>query len=98
MSPYQVHIESNALGELKKLPADVQAAIRARIRALADDPRPSRARALTGELKGSYRLRVRRAYRIGFDVDDDARTVTVWQVGHRGKFYDKARRRRRRQP
>jgi mRNA interferase RelE/StbE len=93
--PYQLHIESDALGALKRLPADLQATIRARIRALAADPRPPGATALTGELKGSYRLRARRAYRIGYDVDDETRTVTVWQVGHRSKFYDKAGRRRR---
>ena len=95
MRPYQVHIEADALAELKALPADVQETIRARIRTLANDPRPAGVTPLTRPLKGSYRLRARRAYRMGYDVDDKARTVTVWQVGHRGKFYDKAGRRRR---
>ena len=93
MRPYHVEVESDAPDGLRRLPADVQAAIRARIDALADDPRPAGARALTGRLAGSYRLKVRGAYRIGYDVDDRARTVVVWQIGHRGKFYDKAQRR-----
>ena len=95
MRPYHVEVESDALDGLRRLPADVQAAIRARIDALADDPRPAGARALTGRLAGSYRLKVRGAYRIGYDVDDAQGVVTVWAVGHRDKFYEKAQRRRR---
>ncbi len=96
MRRYHVRVESDALADLKKLPADVREAIRARIEALADDPRRPGATALTGPLKGFHRMRVRRAYRVGYDVDDETQTVTVWQVGHRSKFYNKAARRRRR--
>jgi mRNA interferase RelE/StbE len=92
---YEVRLDDAAVRDLERLPADLRALLFARIQALADDPRPAGTKALTGELSGSYRLKVRQAYRIGFDVDHEARVVTVWGAGHRGKFYEKALRRRR---
>jgi len=92
---YDVGLEATALEDLAKLPAHLHASIFARIETLADNPRPAGATALTGDLRGSYRLKVRHVYRIGYEVDDAARRVAVWQVGHRDKFYEKAKRRRR---
>jgi mRNA interferase RelE/StbE len=92
---YEVHLDDAAVRDLEKLPHDLRASLFARIEALADNPRPAGTKALTGELSGSYRLKVRRAYRIGFDVDDRARVVTAWGAGHRDKFYERALRRRR---
>ena len=92
---YGVRLDDAAIRDLERLSGGLRAVLFARIEALADDPRPAGAKRLTGELSGSYRLKVRQAYRIGFDVDDEARTVTVWGIGHRDKFYEKALRRRR---
>jgi len=92
---YEVRLDDAAVRDLEKLPHDLRTVIFARIQALAEDPRPAGTKALTGELRGSYRLKVRQAYRIGFDVDDEAAVVTVWGAGHRDKFYEKALRRRR---
>jgi len=70
----------------------VRRAIGEAILALADDPTPIDSTALTGTLKGSRRLRVGH-YRVGYQVERKARVVTVWVVGHRSRFYEKARRR-----
>jgi len=92
---YDVTLEAGAVDDLAELPHWLHAAIIARAEALAIDPRPPGATPLKGELKGSYRLKVRHVYRIGYEVDDAARTVVVWQIGHRDKFYEKAKRRRK---
>ena len=80
---------------MAKLHPDVAKAIAARREALKENPRPPGVKSLAGDLGGSYRLRVRGDYRIGYDVDDKTRTVTVWQVGHRSRFYDEGKRRRK---
>jgi mRNA interferase RelE/StbE len=61
---------------------------------LESNPRPPGAIALRAELAGGYRVRVG-DYRIGYRVDDQARTVTVWNVGDRRHFYADAKRRRK---
>lgn len=92
---YRVQITTRVARDLAKLHPDVAKAIAARIEALKENPRPPEVKALTADLGGSYRLRVRRDYRIGYDVDDKTRTVTVWQVGHRSRFYEKGKRLRK---
>jgi mRNA interferase RelE/StbE len=92
---YRVELRPAVERQLRALPRGAQQQLLAAVEALADSPRPSGTKALTGELTGSYRLKVGRVYRLGYDVDDAAQVVTVWGVGHRDKFYEKARRRRR---
>jgi mRNA-degrading endonuclease RelE of RelBE toxin-antitoxin system len=66
------------------------------ILALAADPRPMGYRALAeGPLKGSFRIHVGRDHCVGYDIDDKTRHVSIWQVGSRRGFYDKAKRRRK---
>ena len=43
-------------------------------------------RPLKGNLKGLYRLRVG-DYRIAFLLDEEAQTVTITAIKHRGKIY-----------
>jgi mRNA interferase RelE/StbE len=92
---YRVEVQTRALRELGRLPADIREAITGRISGLAENPRPPGVKALTADLKGSYRLTVREDYRVGYDVDDRARSVIVWQIGHRSRFYEAGKRRRR---
>lgn len=57
---------------------------------LADDPRPSGAKALTGPYAGHYRLRVNAPggeYRVIYRVDDDAKVVTITEAGPREGAY-----------
>jgi mRNA interferase RelE/StbE len=92
---YGVEIQTAALRDLQRLPPDVRKAVAACIEALAENPRPPGVRPLTEGLKGLYRVRVRRDYRVGYEVDDRARIVTTWQVGHRSKFHEKGKRLRK---
>lgn len=90
---YRVEIMRAAERDLDALPAGVRERAAARLRTLADNPRPHDTKALTGNLRGSYRVPVGHDYRIGYDVNDRARVVTIWGIGHRRLFYNLARRR-----
>ena len=91
---YAIDFTPAAERDVEDLPADMRPAVGRSIAALAGDPRPPGSGRLTGTLKGSRRLRVG-DYRVGYQIDEQTRAVTIWQVKHRSKFYDKARRRRR---
>ena len=54
--------------------------------ALATDPRPPGCIKIKSE-DGVWRIRVW-DYRIGYVIDDAARTVTVVRIGNRSDFYD----------
>jgi len=73
------------------LPKDARQRIAPRLRALADAPRPPTAKGLVGSPKGLRKLRVG-PYRVVYFVDDEAGTVTVYGVGHRGHVYQRAKR------
>lgn len=70
--------------ELRHLPRDVQQRMLARITALAENPFAPGTIKLQGE--EAYRIRVGE-YRIVFDIDTTANTVTVLKVGHRSDIY-----------
>lgn len=83
---YSVSLRSRARREIRNLDRQTLARISKAIDSLADNPRPS------GCLKvktteALWRIRVG-DWRIGFEIDDDARLVTIITVGHRREFYD----------
>lgn len=80
--------------DLRDLPRSVRERLVVGLAALADDPRPAAAKPMVGELRGYWSLRVG-AYRASYTVDDQNRTVHVWNAGHRSRFYERVRRRRR---
>ena len=82
--PYQVGIDPHALRQLGALPRNVQSAIRAAIQQLAQNPRPPGCLRM-GERPG-WRVRGGQ-YRIIYEIDDVAQTVTILQVGHRRDVY-----------
>lgn len=90
---YQVRMTPAAEKDLKGLPKAVRVQVAKQLRRLAEDPRPPGAAAVKNRLQGDYRVRVGN-YRVGYEVDDKQQTVTVWQIGDRKRFYDRARRRR----
>ena len=55
------------------------------IKALAEDPRPSGCRKITG-LKSDWRIRVGE-YRIIYEVNDNDKTVMVMRIRHRREAY-----------
>ena len=72
--------EIEALGQKKDRQRIVE-----RIAALASEPRPIGCEKLGGT-EGRYRIR-QGQFRIVYSVDDAARTVEVFKVGHRREVY-----------
>lgn len=81
---YQLRITRRANKELRDLPTEIQQRTRHAISDLARDPRPYGHKKLRG--RTDYAIRVGR-YRVIYDVDDDARAVTILRVGHRRDVY-----------
>lgn len=83
MAGYRVFIKPSAVRELEAIPQKrLRQHIVARIGALADDPRPSGCRKLSGQER--YRLR-QGSYRIVYAIEDDQLVVYVVKVGHRSR-------------
>jgi mRNA interferase RelE/StbE len=83
--PYAVSILPVALRQLRALDAAIRARIRARIDALAHDPRPHGVKALQGD-PGTLRLRIG-DYRVLYRVEDAQLIVLVIAVAHRREVY-----------
>lgn len=84
MAGYSVLIKRTAAKELEDIALRDRRRVVARIRALADDPR-----ALGSEkLSGADRYRIRQGnFRVLYEIDDEALTVTVVKIGHRRDVY-----------
>ncbi len=84
MASYELSIKPSAVKELKKLPLRDRRRIVDRIFELSSRPRPVGCE----KLSGRERYRVRQGdYRVLYSVDDEAREVTVFKIGHRGEVY-----------
>jgi mRNA interferase RelE/StbE len=81
---YTVLILRRAQKELASLTGPDYVRVRDAILALANDPRPPGCQKLTG--REAWRIRVG-DYRVLYEINDDALTVTVVHVGHRGSVY-----------
>lgn len=81
---YSLRIKQSAERELRRLPrADLRRMVR-RIQQLGNNPRPPGCEKLFGE--NGYRVR-QGDYRILYTVDDAARIVVIYKIGHRGEVY-----------
>jgi len=82
---YDVFIKPSALKELEAVDSkkDRQRIVRV-IRSLAEDPRPTGCRKLSG--KDKYRIRSGQ-YRIVYAIEDAIFVVTIVKVGHRREVY-----------
>ena len=86
MASYSVFLKRSAVKELDGIGhlADRQRIVE-RIRSLAEDPRPHGSEELAGR---EERRRIRQGdYRVVYSIDDEARTVTVFRIGHRQDVY-----------
>ena len=85
MARYDVFIKPSALKELEAVDSkrDRQRIVRV-ILSLAEEPRPSGCRKLSGRDK--YRVRSGR-YRILYAVQDAILIVTIVKIGHRSSVY-----------
>ena len=84
MAKYSVRIKPAALKELEQLPAKIVRQIIQRIEDLATNPRPMGVEKLAGV--DGYRVR-QGNYRIVYAIDDHAREVDVYKIGHRREVY-----------
>ena len=82
---YRVHLERAAEADLRGLPAREFQRVVAKIKSLADDPRPPGCRKIVGS-RSDWRLRSG-SYRIIYEVNDAERSVTVMRVRHRHLAY-----------
>ena len=85
MASYEVRMTHSVEKELSSLSRTLVSILWPRIKALADQPRPTQARKLRGAEK-AYRLRVRR-YRIIYTIDDQQKLVTITAIRHRKDIY-----------
>lgn len=85
MARYSIVIKTSAVKEIERITsrADRRRVV-AKIRSLAEDPRPRGCE----KLAGGERYRVRQGvYRIIYSVEDDRLVVHVVKVGHRRDVY-----------
>jgi len=82
---YTLLLTASAEKDLRKLPRPILERLHVKILALRETPRPSGATKLSGRLEG-WRVRVG-DYRIVYQIDDAAQTVTIARVRHRREVY-----------
>lgn len=81
---YKVVILRKAVKQLEILPAKDYRAIKSKIMALGENPRPHDCK----KLKGRDGFRIRQGnYRIIYDIRDEILTVRVIIIGHRKDVY-----------
>ena len=85
MGKYKVFIKPSAVKEIEAIPQKkIRQQIVRRIQHLAEDPRPTASKKLSG--RDRYRIR-QGVYRIAYAVEDDRLVVYVVKVGHRKDVY-----------
>jgi mRNA interferase RelE/StbE len=84
---YQLLQKSGVAKEVAGLDRSVRSRVDAAIADLAADPRPPGYKKLRGKGSSRYRISVAKDYRVVYEVDDKAQTVTVLAVGHRREVY-----------
>lgn len=82
---YQAVLPPEIAERLAHLPPGIKRAVKAALRAIADEP--SIGQPLHGELVGRLKYRVRR-YRIIYQVDRASRLARVVAIGHRRTVYE----------
>jgi mRNA interferase RelE/StbE len=83
---YSIHILRRAVKEIAVLPKDYAKLISEHIDRLAQNPRPPDAKKLQGT--SAYSLRVG-VYRVLYEIDDGAQTVSIYRVKHRKDVYNR---------
>ena len=86
MAHYRITLKASAARELEELPTQkLRRQVVARIRALAEDPRPPGCEKLAGR-DAHYRVR-QGVYRIVYRIEDVELIVEVIALGHRRDVY-----------
>ena len=84
MGKYRIELKKSVLKDFDSIPKKDLQRILVAIELLADDPRPSQSKKLSG--LEQYRLR-QGNYRILYSIKDDLLIVFVVAVGHRKNIY-----------
>lgn len=84
---YAVLLSARARRELASLTQEIVARIDPRIAALAENPRPPGCRKLKSTVGDAWRIRIG-DYRVLYRIDDPARRVLVYHIGHRRDVYE----------
>ena len=82
---YEVYLERHAELDLKALPSEIFQRILPHIKGLANNPRPSGSKKLTGS-KHDWRIRVG-DYRVIYEISDKEKLIRVMAVRHRKEVY-----------
>ena len=85
--PYRIEITPGADGELTRLDPQVARRVRDKIDWMAENADSLRHEPMTGQYRGSFRLRVGN-YRVLYELDRANRHISVRKVGHRREIYD----------
>ncbi len=88
---FDVRLTHSAARDVRKLPQDVQARVRAALDALRTDPWLGKA--LKGELSGLWSYRTG-SYRLIYQVGETELVVLVIAIGHRRDIYERVHGRR----
>jgi len=84
MAKYEIVFRKSVRKDLEPIPKRDLQRILADIAELANDPRPTQSRKLSGSEK--YRLRCG-VYRVLYEIQDEILVVCVVKVGHRREVY-----------
>lgn len=84
MERYKLIVKKSVAKDLRSIPKKDVRRILKRIESLAEDPRPTDSKKLSGAEK--YRIR-QGLYRIVYQIQDEIITITVVKVGHRKDVY-----------
>lgn len=76
---YQVEVSPKVRKEIKALPGHVRAQARQLIRALGENPRPSRAKELRGK-PNIYRIWLAGRWRVAYEIDDELKRIRILRV------------------
>jgi mRNA interferase RelE/StbE len=83
---YKVTITRPAEKDLRSLDRQTKNRIVTEILSLVNDPRPHGCRKVVSEER-LWRVRVG-DWRIGYEIDDSSKEITIIRIGHRREFYD----------
>ncbi len=81
---HEIRILRPAIKDLSHIPQSYAEKIARQIDQLAENPRPAGVKKLHG--RRDYRLRVG-PYRILYEIDDDAKIITIFRIKHRREVY-----------
>ncbi len=86
--PYKERWTETAAEALRALPKEVQTSAFRRLATVCQDPRAAvGVAALKGQLRGKFRIRAGKDYRVVFIFDHSAREVIVIAIAHRSDVY-----------